>query len=90
MSDRALLGRFLSSYLCYTKEKQFGSVKERGSIEGSVRYFLKWYNEIINCHLKQQKRLYKEDLHTVFQEQIACRLLLYPTAIMPYLRTCWI
>ena len=27
MSDRALLGRFLSSYLCYTKEKQFGRKK---------------------------------------------------------------
>lgn len=80
MSDRVLLGRFLPSYLCYTKGKQFGSVKERGSIEGSVRYFLKWYNEIINDYLKQQKRLYKEDLHTAFPEQIACRLLLYPTA----------
>lgn len=34
MSDRSLLGRFLSSYLCYTKEKQFDSVKESGSIEG--------------------------------------------------------
>ena len=40
MSDRALLGRFLSSYLCYTKEKQFGSVKERGSIEGMSDIFL--------------------------------------------------
>ena len=54
--------------------------KESGYVEGAVKHFLKCYNEIIKDYLKQQKRLYKENLHTVFQEQIACRLLLYPTA----------
>lgn len=39
MSDRALLGRFLSSYLCYTKEKtvwQEEKLNRRGGIWDAI------------------------------------------------------